>query len=58
MKPKYVTPTATVAQCRPETIVCGSFDNRCDESCRIWHICQDRIYGKACHSKPRDTGLW
>lgn len=58
MKKTYIKPEGTNYNIQPSQIIASSSGNRdrnyeymCNESCRLWHLCRDRRFGKTCLDK-------
>lgn len=50
MKAKYITPSAETIVFKCLSPIAASADH-CDEFCKYWHFCKDRIIGKICYDK-------
>ena len=53
---KYIKPIVVSCDLQPLAILASSFDDvceriKCNERCKIWHICLDRERNKRCLDK-------
>lgn len=50
---KYIKPCITIVSINKTDILCSSdtYKYLCSESCKLWHLCQDRTLGKYCSDK-------
>jgi len=52
MKAKYITPKTSEISIAYSNILVASGNNfSCNEWCKHWHFCQDRLKGKDCSDK-------
>ena len=53
MKNNYIKPQTEVFEANPQSLLVSSYeaDYTCDESCKLWHTCQDRRLLKTCADK-------
>ena len=53
MKNNYIKPQTEVFEVNPQSLLVSSYeaDYICDESCKLWHTCQDRKLLKTCSDK-------
>lgn len=55
MKSEYQTPTIKVYNVEQQSVICSSPEVpkivRCDNDCRVYHICRDRMFGMFCTDK-------
>ena len=45
---KYISPNTEIVVCSHSTILTASIIARCNNWCKLWHICRDRENGKPC----------
>ena len=58
---KYIKPQIEVIAISNTHILCSSYNSECkyicDNDCKIWHTCLDRLNGKRCYDKQSKYGL-
>ena len=45
---KYISPNIEIVACSYSTILTASVVARCNDWCKMWHMCRDRAHVKPC----------